>query len=214
MRKRSVLTAISLKLPGRSHVCIFVLVFSFLIGTYVGFRFSSACGVDSQTALSEYLKDFCLVMESGVPEVPHFRIIGTYFIYVLVVFVLGFSPFGVILVPVLFGLFGFGTMFTVMCFVRTFSRMGIFLAMALLLIRVIFTLVCFLLVAVEALPQSARIVLAATASGKRCDPVFRGGRYFGLFVVCVLLLFLGVLCEKVFTPVLFRFAVEKILQAA
>lgn len=208
MHGRSLFQTIRLKSPERSIVFVLLLSFFFVAGSFSALKFSSLFGYEAQVALSAYLKDFCEVSSS--PVVPLLHSLGIYFLYVTAAFLFGFSPLGGVLIPALSALFGFGATFTVVCFVETFSRDGILPAMALLLPRIVFTLACFLLIGAEALPQATRIAQVTIKQGKRYESVFQGKRYFALFFLCVLSLALGVCCERVLTPVLFRLAMERI----
>ena len=129
----------------------------------------------------------------------------------LLLFLLGFSSAGIALIPALTGLFGFLTMYTVSCFVRCYGRSGVLLAMGVLMVRLIFTLPCFLALAGEAWPLSIELFLLSFGRGKRSAPVLYGSRYFLLFVLCAAVLAVGVCCERFLTPVLFRLALGKVL---
>lgn len=210
MRGRRVLQTIHWKPPGRGVLRVLLPAGFFLLGTLIGFRCADRCDPSVQTALEAYLHDFCTVLEAGEVETSLLQGASLYFSYVLAVFLLGFSALGVVLIPVLSALFGFGTAFTVVCFVRTFARAGIFPAMALLSLRLIVTLIAFLMLAGEALPQSGRMARLALTQGRHREPVFEGRRYLMLFVFCAVLLLIGLCCERLITPLLFRLAMEKI----
>ena len=124
-----------------------------------------------------------------------------YFGYGLALFLLGFSSAGVALIPALSGLFGFLTMYTV-------SQL---LAMGVLLVRLVFTLPCFLALAGAAWPLSIELFTLSFGRGKRSAPVLYGSRYFLLFVLCAVILAAGVCCERLITPLLFRMALEEVL---
>ena len=134
-----------------------------------------------------------------------------YFGYGLALFLLGFSSAGVALIPALSGLFGFLTMYTVSCFVRCYGRSGVLLARGVLLVRLVFTLPCFLALAGAAWPLSIELFTLSFGRGKRSAPVLYGSRYFLLFVLCAVILAAGVCCERLITPLLFRMALEEVL---
>lgn len=208
MRGRRVLQTIHWKPPERSLLCVLLLAGFFLVGAFVGFQFSGACDPSAQRVLREYLHDFCTVLEAGEVEFSLPQSAALYFSYLFAVFLLGFSSLGILLIPLLSALFGFGTAFTIACFVETFARAGIYPALALLSLRLLFTLTSFLILAGEAVPQSGRIALMTLKRGRQ--PVFRGNRYFVLLAIGILFLLVGLCCEKLLTPMLFRLAMKKI----
>lgn len=212
MHRRHILRAVRLKQLNwdRSAQSVLVLAALFLVGSYIGVRLSGSCDPLTQAALDAYLNDFCIVMEAGEPEISLSRTVALYSVHTGVVFLLGFSSLGVLLIPLLSAGLGFGATYTAACFVQTFDRSGIFPAMALLLPRLLFTLTTFLLLAGEAVPQAARIAWFTMRKGKCGGPVLRGKRYFVLFCVCLCLLLVGACFERAVTPILFRLAMEQV----
>ena len=195
---------------GRYSPGLIVTTAFFVVGSVAGMRFAALCDPASRAALRDYLIDFCTVMHTGVPEVPLVRTCCIYLFYTVSAFLLGFSSLGVLLLPMLSAVFGFAATFPVACFIQAFSRFGILPAAALLFPRSVSTMFCFLVIASEALPQATRVALLSVGRGKRCEPVFHGKQYFYRFFICVLLLFVGICCERIMTPVLFRAAMEHI----
>ena len=47
--------------------------------------------------------------------------------------------------------------------------------------------------------------------GKRSSPVLYGSRYLLLFVLCAVILTVGMFCERFLTPLLFRLALGEVL---
>ena len=196
MRGRPVLRTIRLGSADPSLLRGLLLALLFLAGALAGHLYAGTCGEEAQGALDQYLTDYCAVM---------------YFGYGLALFLLGFSSAGVALIPALSGLFGFLTMYTVSCFVRCYGRSGVLLAMGVLLVRLVFTLPCFLALAGAAWPLSIELFTLSFGRGKRSAPVLYGSRYFLLFVLCAVILAAGVCCERLITPLLFRMALEEVL---
>lgn len=208
-RKSSRIAAI--KSGDRSYYYIVLLAAFFLIGCLAGYRYSAFCIEHSQAMIAEYLFDFCLAAQSTVLEGSFLRTVVLFFVYPLAVFLMGFSPFGVIMIPFSFFALGFGVIFAVQCFVCVFARVGIFSVMALFAIRLVVILTCVLVLSVEAMPQAWRIARVTTKNGKHCEAVYRGKRYIVLALFCLIILILGVCCESVFSPILFRLALDRIL---
>ena len=211
MRGRPVLRTIRLGSADPSLLRGLLLALLFLAGALVGHLYAGTCGEEAQGALDQYLTDYCAVYDTGSAAASLLSCVVMYFGYGLALFLLGFSSAGVALIPALSGLFGFLTMYTVSCFVRCYGRSGVLLAMGVLLVRLVFTLPCFLALAGAAWPLSIELFTLSFGRGKRSAPVLYGSRYFLLFVLCAVILAAGVCCERLITPLLFRMALEEVL---
>ena len=163
-------------------------------------------GEETWTALGRYLDDYCRLCDAGGAETSLVSCLVMYFGYGAALFLLGFSAAGVALIPALSGAFGFFTMYTVSCFVRCYGRSGALLAAGALFVRLVFTLPCFLALAQAAWPLSMELFTLSFGRGKRSMPVLYGSHYFLLFFLCAVFLAVGVCCERLLTPVLFRAA--------
>ena len=211
MRGRPVLRTIRLGSADPSLLRGLLLALLFLAGALAGHLYAGTCGEEAQGALDQYLTDYCAVYDTGSAAASLLSCVVMYFGYGLALFLLGFSSAGVALIPALSGLFGFLTMYTVSCFVRCYGRSGVLLAMGVLLVRLVFTLPCFLALAGAAWPLSIELFTLSFGRGKRSAPVLYGSRYFLLFVLCAVILAVGVCCERLITPLLFRMALEEVL---
>ena len=183
-----------------------LLAVFFLSGALLGHLYAGAWDEAAQTELSRYLTDYCAVYDAGGVAAPLLSCVLIYFGYGVLLFLLGFSSAGAVLIPALSGLYGFLTMHTVSCFARCYGRDGVLLAMGVLLLRLLFTLPCFLALAGEAWPLSIELLLLSFGRGRRSAPVLYGSRYFLLFMLCAVVLSIGVCCERLFAPALFRLA--------
>lgn len=208
MRGRPVLRTISWKPWDPSLFRSLLLALFFLLGALLGHFYAGGCDVSDQSALSQYLADYCAVYDTGGASVSLASCAALYFGYAVLTFLLGFASVGVVLIPALSGAFGFLTMYTVSCFVRAYGRAGVLLAMGVLMVRLLFTMPCFFALAGEAWPLSTELAMLAFGRGKRSAPVLYGSRYFLLFLLCVVILTAGVCCERFLTPLLFRLALE------
>lgn len=210
MRGRPVLRTIRLGSADPSLLRGLLLALLFLAGALAGHLYAGICGEEAQGALDQYLTDYCAVYDTGSAAASLLSCVVMYFGYGLALFLLGFSSAGVALIPALSGLFGFLTMYTVSCFVRCYGRSGVLLAMGVLLVRLVFTLPCFLALAGAAWPLSIELFTLSFGRGKRSAPVLYGSRYFLLFVLCAVILAVGVCCERLVTPLLFRLAMGEV----
>lgn len=206
MRGRMVLRTIRLGEWDASWARLLLLVLAFLAGALGGHLYAGACGGESWEALGTYLGDYCRAYDGGGAEISLLSCVVMYFGYTVLLFLLGFSAAGVVLIPALSGMFGFFTMYTVSCFVRCYGRAGAVLALGAMVVRLVFTLPCFFLLAGAAWPLSTELFALSFGRGKRSAPVLYGSHYFLWFVLCAAVLALGVFCERMLTPLLFRLA--------
>ena len=204
MRARPLLRTIRLGPIDPSLLRELLLALFFLVGALAGHLCARSWDAVAQSALSGYLRDYCAVYDAGGVSASLGGCVLLYFGYTVLVFLLGFASVGVALIPALSGVFGFLTMYTVSAFVCCFGRQGAALAAGALLVRLLFTLPCFFAMAGAAWPLSTELAMLTFGRGRRSTPVLYGSRYFILFVLCVIILTLGVFCERLLTPLLFR----------
>lgn len=210
MRGRMVLRTIRLGGWDPNLIRLLLLALAFLAGALGGHLYASSCGEEAWEALGQYLGDYCRLYDGGGMEISLLSCVVMYFGYAVLLFLLGFSAAGVVLIPALSGVFGFFTMYTVSCFVRCYGRAGAALALGAMVVRLVFTLPCFFLLAEAAWPLSTELFALSFGRGKRSSPVLYGSRYFLWFVLCAVILALGVFCERLLTPLLFRLALGAI----
>lgn len=210
MRGRMVLRTIRLGGWDPSVLRGLMLAALFLAGALAGHLYAGACGEETWTALGRYLDDYCRLYDAGGAETSLLSCVVMYFGYGLALFLLGFSAAGVALIPALSGVFGFFTMYTVSCFVWCYGRTGVVLAMGALIVRLVFTLPCFLVLAEAAWPLSMDLFALSFGWGKRSTPVLYGSRYFLIVLLCAVILAAGIFCERLLTPMLFRAALGSI----
>ena len=206
MRARPLLRTIRLGPIDPSLLRELLLALFFLVGALAGHLCARSWDAVAQSALSGYLRDYCAVYDAGGVSASLGGCVLLYFGYTVLVFLLGFASVGVALIPALSGVFGFLTMYTVSAFVCCFGRQGAALAAGALLVRLLFTLPCFFAMAGAAWPLSTELAMLTFGRGRRSAPVLYGSRYFILFVLCVIILTLGVFCVCLLTPLLFRLA--------
>lgn len=206
MRARPLLRTIRLGPIDPSLLRELLLALFFLVGALAGHLCARSWDAVAQSALSGYLRDYCAVYDAGGVSASLGGCVLLYFGYTVLVFLLGFASVGVALIPALSGVFGFLTMYTVSAFVCCFGRQGAALAAGALLVRLLFTLPCFFAMAGAAWPLSTELAMLTFGRGRRSTPVLYGSRYFILCVLCVIILTLGVFCERLLTPLLFRLA--------
>ena len=194
--------------PDPVTVCALLVAGCFLVGGLFGQLYAQNCDAVARNAFRQYLSDCCLWFEQMGVTISPWRTILLYFSVVCVTFLFGFSSLGAITIPIISAGIGFTSFYTVSCFVQSFGRTGAVMAAALTVIRLLFTLPCFLLIAGEALPRSLSLASLALGREKRTGYALAGGRYMMVFIVCLICLCVGVICERFLTPILFRAVID------
>lgn len=177
----------------------------FLVGAAMGQACASGADVEG---LRAYLADYCAAAEEGLL----FSLGGSLALYggwCGAALLLGFASVGAVLVPLLSGLYGFLTMYSVSCFTAAFGRLGVGLALGAMGVRLVFTLPCFFALSGAAWPAATELAALSLGRGRRSAPVLYGRRYALLFLLCAVILAVGILCERFLTPVCFRLALER-----
>lgn len=210
MRGRMVMRTIHLGGWDPDWTRLLLLAAAFLGGALGGHLYAGSCGEEIWESLAAYLGDYCRLFDAGGVDVTFLSCAVIYFGYAAALLLLGFSAVGVVLIPALAGVFGFSTMYTVSCFVRCYGRTGAGLALGAMIVRLVFTLPCFFLLAGEAWPLSMELFSLSFGRGKRSSPVLYRSGYFLKFILCAAILALGIFCERALTPLLFRLAMRAI----
>lgn len=206
MRGRPLVRTIRLRAADPSLLRELLLAFFFLAGAVAGHLCALSWDLSAREAMSGYLTDYCAVFDGEGLTVSLGSCLTLYFGYVALAFLLGFASVGIVLIPLLSGLFGFLTMYTISGFTACFGRGGVPLALGALAVRLLFTLPCFFAMAGAAWPLATELGMLSFGRGRRSAPVLYGSRYFLTFGVCVVVLTAGVFCERLLTPLLFRLA--------
>lgn len=170
MRGRMVLRTIRLGGWDPGLVRLLLLALAFLGGALAGHLYAGSCGQEAWEALGQYLGDYCRLYDGGGIEISLLSCVVMYFGYAVLLFLLGFSAAGVVLIPALSGMFGFFTMYTVSCFVRCYGRAGAALALGAMVVRLVFTLPCFFLLAGAAWPLSTELSPCPSDGGSARPP--------------------------------------------
>jgi len=168
----------------------------FICGGIIGI---TAAGFTGGAGISDYLTEF-LVLTGGTPV----RLSGffsTLFndsIYHLAVIFLGFSAFGVFLVPALAAVRGFFLCFSISAIVRHFGGDGVLLALAIFGAGALMSVPCLFVLSVQSFSSSLYVLKSVTAKGGTTQP-YRGG-YFRRVAICAAVLMISALIDTLFIP--------------
>lgn len=121
------------------------------------------------------------------------QIVWAYVRYPAAVFLLGFTAWGVLFIPLVCAAQGFFLSFAVQCFASAMGRQGVALALAALGLRCLFVLPCLLMIASDGFAAAWRLA-------ERQKPEVRDRRRL---VICVFVLLTGTVAECALVPRLF-----------
>ena len=180
------------------------LALLFLLGAGIGYLYACSCADSSALQLQRYLDGYCALFAEG-GEISPLAAVKLYILPLFLLFLGGFWTIGVIMIPLVTMAYGFSAMFAVACFVCLYGRKGLALALAALGLRLLFTLPCILWIGADRWACS----MARIGKGKRKRTVPKDNGTAGLrFLVCAVMLLIGVAIECSVTPAAFRWALS------
>lgn len=189
---------------------LILLVFFVVIGAVIGYLVQNTVSADSHTELSEYLHRYADYCVNGTQTpVSFLRILLVYFRYPALAFCLGFCTIGVYLLPILCMVQGFSLSFSICCFTSALGHTGVYLAFATFGLRVLITLPCLLLLAIQAFNRS-KCLRNRTHKRKGKSAVQKGAADLILPGICAATLLLGTILDMALLPHLFQWVLTKL----
>lgn len=182
-----------------------------LCGIILGQVYANQVSESVIIEIKRYLKDYiCLdgIRESSSEA--FFSTLWGYFRYPIISYLLSFSSIGVLLLPIVALIFGFFLSFSVSCFTAAYGSYGVVVSFAVIGVRCMVTLPCFLIVSVHAFRKSA--FMANSVFGRCRRAIAPQSGLFHLKSLCVLslILILGVCIDIILSPQFLHLALEQI----
>lgn len=165
----------------------------FFIGIIVGVLCAKSISEQTIDELSQYFTGYITLAQTQTQQVL-WVMIGLYVRYVALAFFMGFVSIGVVLLPLLTVVYGALLSFSVCALVATFGDAGVWLALALLGIRTLVGIPCYLWVARQAHGVAYGLTLLCLGIKKGTNPVYTAKQYMG-FGLCLVILLVGVWLE-------------------
>lgn len=185
----------------RPLVHLLILALFFFAGVVLGQVFSSRIPDATGEELRRYLTDFLNLEEAGdFSSRTALSAAVLYFRYPLSAFLLGFASIGILLLPLMTGIFGFFLSYSVCCFTAAFGPDGVLLALAVFGLRCAVTLPCYFLLAVPSLERSMALVSLSFGKGRRSTPVVYGREWWERLAVISGVLAAGMCAELMLAP--------------
>ena len=176
-----------------------LLALFLLLGVFAGYVVSGRCGVGTGE-LRGWFEGWLTRAASSAPDAGTIaRTLACYLRASVAAFLLGFSPLGVVCLPLLFAAQGFVLSFSLFSFAEAVGQSGFLSLAALFAIRFLFVPPCTLVLGDAAMERS--MALCSLVGGKRVRPVSAGLYRFAVCCVCLLL---GCALELWLVPLLLR----------
>ena len=180
-------------LPWDQGGALGLLSLCFLAGGAAGCLFAALSDGQGAQALGDYLADYLLLAGEGEVLGGLWSILRNRLQYLLAALILGETAFGVVGLPILFGVRGFFLCFSVGCFCRVFGGAGLLPAFSLFGLPALLWVPALFLAGVQGLQRSRGLLNRALGTGGRVQQapwgelLPRAGLCVGLTVGCGLL---------------------------
>lgn len=169
------------------------------LGVLSGYAVSARCGVGNDE-LRAYFDGCAARAAASAPDLETaLRTAVCYFRASVAAFLLGFSPLGVVCLPLLLAAQGFVLSFSLFSFAEALGHSGFPLLAALFSLRLLFVLPCTFLLGSASMERAWS--LSSLLRGKRVRPVSAG---LYRFAVCCACLLLGCVLELWLVPLLLQ----------
>lgn len=180
---------------------MFLLTALLATGIFFGYLFAGNCAAETSGELGRYFEGYFSISSQGsLSASAVLRTLLCFFRAPLLIFLLGFSSIGVVLIPLLCAFEGFLFSFSLFCFASTLGRESFLLLLALFAIRMLFVLPCTLILGVSSLEKARSLALFSIGNGKRVRPITYGMDYWYRFGICCVCLLIGSVLELWLVP--------------
>lgn len=174
-------------------LCLF-----FAAGILAGFLARRTVKSDDLSALGGYVSEYAALTAQQPADI--ISVVWAYLRYPAAAFLLGFTAWGVMLLPLLCTAQGFFLSFSVHCFAASMGRGGVTLALAALGLRCLFVLPCLLVTASDSFQS-------AWCRAEKQKPEHRDRRRL---MLCLFVLLTGTVAECALVPKLFALLLPRI----
>lgn len=187
------------KVLGKSRAGLLLLCGFFLFGVMLGRIASGVVTQENVQQLHTYLLHYGQITQQPSDMIgSSLSLLMTYYRYPLLVFLLGFSAVGIVLIPAVCMSQGFFLSFSVQCFAKAFGKRGVALALSALGVRCLFTVPCTLFLALWAVADSIRRTKLQKTIARQDGQ--NAASYALRLLGCLVLLLIGVLVELFWVP--------------
>ena len=175
------------------------------MGLVLGQVLADRVSLGLQTELERYLENYLNLDRAQISASElAWNTLILYIRYPLVAFFSGFASVGILLLPVLAILFGLGLSFSVACFTAVFESAGLWICCASFGMRVLITLPCFFVVAIQAWWAAYRLLMLSLGRGRSRALDIYGKQYWNSALVVLGILLVGACIDFLLTPWLLK----------
>ena len=175
-----------------------VIAVCFLVGVVIGCFVAS--GPSGEAA--EYLSGYVSSLPGDGAAFPVAQAVVNSFLFPIVVFVLSFTVFGAVAIPLAVAVRAFFLSFAIASFVRSFGGAGALLALGALGPQNLLSLPCLVLLSVQGMTSSLAVVAVFSGKPKRAGG-FYGKQAMRRAIACFAVLLAASLLEAYLVPPLF-----------
>lgn len=189
------------KTVGESHKRVgnlLLIAFCFALGVAAGQILANHLSADSAEEMNRYLSSY-LSLDRSISGEAVLSALMIYYRYPLLAFLFSFSWLGIVFLPILAIVCGFFLSFSVSAFIAVYGSHGILLTIAILGIRCLFTIPCFLILSSESLESAISQALFMWGKGKHAATAVHR-IHCRKFILILLILQIGVWIELLLTP--------------
>lgn len=198
---------------GGTSQSLAILIVCLLCGAVAGAFCASYLGDFSSDVLGDYLSGYVTDFSAGdsvtslLPSV-----LLNVFKYPVISFLFGFTMLGVFCVPACAALRGFFAAFSIGSVIKVFGISGLWLAMSVFGIQMLFGIPCFLIISSQSFISAKNFTKMIAGKKRVMVGSFFSRGYFVLFGICVCVLMVLVLLELFLVPKLVAFTALRVLQ--
>ncbi len=187
-----------------------IMIICLLLGVAVGCIFTVNSG--NGTAAGIIGKDIRALSENGTYDYSFLKTFFNLIKYPAISFLLAFTAFGVICIPVLSFFKGFVLSVSISSIISVFGKRGILTALSLFGIQTIISIPCLIVLTALSFDCSKVFAFAVRTPRGKISAKKPNFLYFALFFVfCVILLLLAALADTAITPILTSLSLKTIL---
>lgn len=180
-----------------------IIGIAFLLGGILGCVIALQVGGQDGNMLAEYIQSYLTAANTGDSTAPDLlTVLWTALRFPVLTACLGFTAFGVVGLPVLFGVRGFLFSFAVTCFVSIYGIAGGLLAFLLLGLTGVISILPLFILGTQGMAASRKLLRRSLGARKESGIYSR--RYFARCGICGAVLLLCVLFDYFAAPVLLR----------
>lgn len=181
----------------------------FVVGIVLGMGATQHLDQSTGAEITQYLQGYVTLSQTISIDLI-FQMVNLYIVPVLVVFFLGYVSIGIVILPVCTILYAGVLSFSVSTLLATFGAPGLWVALAVLGIRTLVGIPCYMWIALQAHGGAKELAQVCLGVKKGRGLGYDARCYWGFFI-CLLILLFGVCIDCWLSPKLMSWALTKLI---